>query len=265
MSVKYSTIAPTEDNGGVPVNVQDQTSRALDLDFLKVLAAPTTLSAPVSIGSYTIDVTSTTGFTAGEVVGISGGTGTPAGQFYFGQQVGSVSGSTVTLDTPLDKAYPSGANVFPATWKMNVNGSVTSQVFQIGPLGVGSGIEADITKIVGYLQSTSDMDDALFGSLAALTRGLSLRKNFGDGSYENLWTCKSNGGLALKCANNFAYTTKAPSGSYGARWVYSLSGSENHGVVARLAGGETLELLVQDNLTGLTVVRHAVHGHYTQV
>ena len=82
-------VSPKESNGAIPVNVQDQHSRALDLRFIKALASPTTLSAQADPEDTSITVTSTTGFADGVTVAIF----TSTGDFYFGEQVGAVSGS----------------------------------------------------------------------------------------------------------------------------------------------------------------------------
>jgi hypothetical protein len=249
-------IGPLEKNGAIPVNIQDQTSRALDLDFLQVLAAPTTLSANASVEDLTVDVTSTTGFVDGAVVGIS----TAGGDFYFGQQIGAVAGSTVTLDTPLDVAFPAGSSIFPATKAMNVNGSSTTQIFQIGPVGVATGIYIDITRIMGYIQDGNAMDDSMFGGISGgLTNGIVFRLN--NDVITNYWNMKTNGQIGL-LAFDANYTAKAPTGSYGFRFRNTYAGPSKHGVTLRISPGDTLELLVQDDLTGLEVFNMMAQGHY---
>ena len=69
----------------------------------------TTISAPAAAGAATITVTSTTGFTAGAyiVLDVSG-----AGTFQeIRKQVGAPSGSTITLDQPLNFAHAGSATV----------------------------------------------------------------------------------------------------------------------------------------------------------
>lgn len=250
-------INPLSDNGNVEVEVQDPHTRALDLEFLRpLIAAPfTTLSASASVEDKTIDVTSTTGFADGVVVGLS----TAGGLFYFGHQVGAVSGSTVTLDTPLDSAFASGSSAFPANRNMNVNGSVTTQIFQIGPVGQGTGIAVDITRIMGYIQDGTAMDDSLFGGIAELTNGIVLRVN--NSVIQNYWNCKTNGQLRLLCfdAN---YADRSPAGSYGFNFRNTYAGQGKHGVTIRLEPGDKLELLVQDDLTGLEAFHMMAQGHY---
>jgi hypothetical protein len=251
--------APIEFNGAFPVNVQDQHSRSLDLKFLKVLAPITTITAAVSPGDRELVVSDTTGFADQVVVGLSSGNG--KSQFYFGEQVGALVGNTVTLDTPIDRRFDVGDNVFAATHEMNVDGSGATQIFQIGPVGVDTGLEVDTTRIMGYIQDEDGMDDSTFGSLDRLIYGMVLRIKHLNGTYTNIWNVKSNGEIAL-LAFDATYTDKAPAGQNGFRLRNTYAGQAKHGVTLRLAPGETLELLVQDDLRELTDMGWMAQGHY---
>lgn len=238
----------------IPVmDIENKHTQALDLRFIKAIGAPTTLSVDADPDDMTITVASTTGFTAGVVVGIFSGTG----EFYFGKQIGAPAGNVITLDTPIDRAHVIGNPVIAASDDMAVNGSVTTQIFQIGP--IGTDIVIDITRLVGYIQSGSAMDDALFGNIVALTNGVVLRRN--DGVIDNIWNVKSNGEIALLSGADLGYTTKAPAGSFGARFRNSYAGQEKHGVTIRVGAGEMLEVLIQDDLTGLEEFRMMAQGH----
>lgn len=246
--------AAVEQNGGLAVNIQDQHSLALDLKFIQAQGSPTMLSSSIAPDDLTIDVDSTVGFVSGNTVGIFSTTGI----FYFGTQIGAPAGSTITLDTPIDKAFAAGDNVITAVSDMAVNGAATTQIFQIGPVGGATAVEIDITRFMGYLQDGTAMDDAKFGGITALTNGIVLRIN--DGAMQNLWNAKSNADLAL-LTFDFMYTDKAPAGSFGARFRNSYAGPEKHGVTIRLAPGDILELLIQDNLTGLEQFKMMAQGH----
>ena len=73
---------PKESNGAVPVNIQDQHTRMLDLKFIQAQGTPTTLTAETSVEDKTITIANTTGFVDKNIVGIF----CPCGDFYFGQQ-----------------------------------------------------------------------------------------------------------------------------------------------------------------------------------
>jgi hypothetical protein len=248
------TVWGLEPNGGMPVNLQDQTSRILDLEFIQQQGATTTLAADADPEDTTITLTDATGFVAGNVVAIF----TTGGDFYFGEQIGAAAGSVITLDTPIDVLFESGSSVIRASNEMAVNGAITTQIFQIGPVGAGTGIEVDVTRIMGYIQDGTAMDDALFGGIAALTYGIVLRKN--DTDIQNIWNVKTNGDLGI-LAYDTSYTTKAPAGSFGFKFRNTFAGQDKHGVTVRLAPGDTLELLVQDDLTGLESFKMMAQGH----
>lgn len=244
---------PLESNGAIPVNIQDQHSLAIDLNFIQSQGA-TTLSLDISAEDNTITLTDATGFVDGNVIAIF----SSAGIFYFGQQVGVAAGNVITLDTPVDQDFSSGDNVIRASRNMNVDGSGTTQIFQVGPVGSGTGIEIDITRILGYIQDNVAMSDDKFGGIAALTNGIVFRHN--NTTINNLWNAKTNGELALLCFD-FTYTDKSPANSYGARFRNSYAGQEKHGVTIRLAQGDILEILIQDDLTGLEVFNAMAQGH----
>lgn len=247
--------SPLESNGALPVNIQDQHSLALDLRFIQAQGAPTTLTVQADPEDRTLTLASAAGFVAGSVVGLFTG----GGIFYFGKQVGAAAGSVITLDTPIDKIFTIAATtVLRASDNMAVDGSGTTQIFQVGPVGVGTAIEVDVTRILGYIQSDSAMDDALFGNLTALTNGIVLRHN--NTVIDNIWNVKTNGDLGLLCFDA-QYTDKAPAGSFGYRFRNTYAGPSKHGVTIRLQPGDTLEVLLQDALQGLEVFSMMAQGH----
>ena len=128
--LKVEIVSPLESNDAVPVNIQDQHSKALDLEFIQAVGAPTTLASSAAATDRTLTLISTANFVDGITVGVF----TPGGQFTFAKQVGAPAGSVVTLDRPMDLPYAAGATVIAANHHMNVNGAITPQVFQVGPV-----------------------------------------------------------------------------------------------------------------------------------
>jgi len=255
--VKSEIIGPLEANGAIPVNIQDQYSRMLDLPFINANPANfTTLTADASEGDYIISVTQTTGMVEGSIVGLSH----PDGQFYFGN-ITDIDGLDITLDTRLDSDFPSAdSNIFPGTTNMNVEGTMANPIiFQVRGVGPGSGIEVDVTRVMGSMTDDSAMTDALFGSLTALTNGVVLRVT--NGVMQNLWNVKTNGEFALLCFDAF-YPNKVPTGVYAFRFRNTFAGPSKHGVTIRLAEGDILEVLIQDDLTDLTDFHMMAQGHF---
>jgi len=76
----------------------------------------------------------------------------------------------------------------------------------------------------------------------------------------NLWNVKSNGQIRLLCFDG-NYSDKAPAGSYGFNFRNTYAGPSKHGVTIRLMDGETLEILIQDSLTGLESFKMMAQGH----
>jgi len=251
-------LSDVDDNtGGLPVDVQDQTTPPVDLFFIRSLAAPTTLAAAVTLNSYTIQLTGTTGFIAGIYIGIFD----PTNKRFFFAEVLSLAGNVATLDTPIDFAFAAGTTVIPSTRNMNVDGSTTAREYVINGPGAGSGFRIDITRILIHITDESDMDDGKFGGIPALTKGLILRKE--DGEVRNIFNVKSNGEFA-NLSFDFDYVSKAPAGTYGIRGRLSFAGQEKHGVAIRLGEGDSLKIIVQDDLSALSSFRIIGQGHIVE-
>lgn len=236
--------ASVEANGGLAVNIQDQTSPAFDLYFIRGTAAPTTIASQVSVGDTTIEVVSTANIIIGTYVGIF----CPAeGRFFF-STVLSVASPNITVDTPADFAFNIGDQVQPTTRDMhNVVGTLLAPViFEVQ--GAGSGdLEIDITRLMFSIVCSSQPDDSLFAGIAALINGIVIRRK--DGSYRNYANIKANGDFA-NLAFDIVYTNRTtPASTFGVRVRWSFAGQDKHGVAIRLAAGESLQILIQDDLT----------------
>jgi hypothetical protein len=222
---------------------------------------PTALAVATEEDERTITIDDATGFVDGNIVGIF----EQNGPFYYGEQVGvavDLGGPgpyVITLDTPIDSAFPIGSAVLSATDNMAVKGDVTTKIFQIGSAQRETTVDLDITRFNGYIQDDSVMDDGKFGGLEALTFGVVLRIK--DGTLTNMWNVKSNGDFGLLCFDT-GYDSKPPSGdSHGFRFRNTYAGPSKHGVTIRLFPGEVLQILIQDDLTGLEKFNMIAQGH----
>jgi hypothetical protein len=236
-------IVPRELDGGIPVKWQDQITEPLDLYFIRSLGYQTTLSVPGVVDTYEITVADTTGFVNGVYIG-------PAG-------------NVLTIDTPMCCEFPAGTtNVLALTRDLNVDGSSTRQIFQIGPVGAPTGIEVDITNILFSITDNLAMDDSKFGGIAALSRGCVLRKN--NHEYISYGNFKNNRDIILYSGEDIEYRQKAGGGNYGVLFTIPYSGPENKGVAIRLIPGDILELIIQDDLTDLVSFRATAQGHVVE-
>ena len=235
--------SPLEPNGSVPVTLQDQTTPPLDLYFIQAIGVPTTIATQVAIGDTDIVVASVANLSVGNYMGVF----CPDAERFFFAEVLAVNSTTVTVDTPADFAFNVGDNVISTTRDLNVSGSLASpQTFVVSGPG-GGDLEIDITRIIVSFVVTGQPDDSLFGNIDALTNGLVLRRV--DGTTRNIWNVKSNADFRA-LSYDVSYTSRTtPASSWGIGVRYTFGGQDKHGVVVRLAAGDSLELLIQDDLT----------------
>jgi hypothetical protein len=240
-------------DGSIPVNLRDQTTRMVDVPFARPLGASTTLAVAASVNDRTITVADATGFAAGQTVFVYS-----VDRFDLVEEVGAPVGNVITLDTPLSYAFGIGTNVINLTAEMAVNGSVTPQTFVAGPVLVDT--VAEITGLSGVLVDNLDMDDSKFGGISALTNGCVLRLNSTE--IINYANFKTNGDISAYVRSSIPYNQKAGGGSYSAPFVTSFAGQSNRGVVVTLAAGQTIDLIVQDDLTALLSFKMYITGRY---
>jgi hypothetical protein len=250
-------VVPREANGGVPVNVQDQTSPLLDLYFTQQVGTVTTVSTNVVLPTRDVTLTSVAGFIVGSYLGLFSGV-SGENRYYFGEVL-AINSNTLTMDTPLNFEFTASDPAVRLSRELNVDGSTVPKPFIIQGGGTGSLLEVDITKIKLIMTCASPVDLSKFGDLASLTKGLTLRRV--DGTYTNYWNIKNNAQFDLFGEWTPYAATNPAQGIDGMRFVYQVAGQENHGVTSRLAANEFLELCVQDNLLGLTSLRAIAQGH----
>lgn len=240
--------------GSLPVILQDQHTDPADFYFTKSIA-DTTLSTVAVVDNTYVTVANVTGASAGKALTIFG-----TNSRVLQAVIISVNGNNININVPVDKAYPSGSKVEFGDWNMNVDGSTTRQVFKMCP---PAGVKWDIAQVIFTIQDDAAMDDGKFGGITYLTNGLVLRKT--DGIKKNVFVVSSNGGFAERgCI--IRYSDKAPAGSYGFTAQKKFGGQDNSGVVIRLDGSlnDCLEVIIQDNLTGLQKLSVTCQGHITQ-
>lgn len=226
------------------VTLQDQDTPVLIAKFNMVTNTTVTTSLN-AIDDYIINVASTTGMSVGSYLSLFH----PASVRYMFAEVTAINTLAITLDTPLDFAYPSGTNVDIAVTNMNVDGSSTVKIFGIRGTGSPPGVEltVDITRILFLCSCTSPVNLSLFANFTKLTRGIVLRKR--DGTYHNVFNIKSNGEIEGICFDFETHTATNPAqgvDGFSARLTWASQGKM--GVVQRLKIGEDLQILIQDDL-----------------
>jgi hypothetical protein len=243
-----------ESNGAMPVNIQDQTSDSYTL-FLRQTYNTVTLASNTIIDSYTVTLVAGHNFVAGNTFLVKEGVN------YFQAQCLSVATNVITLDCPLDFVFTTNALAERCNINMNVDGSVTPQIFYSSPAGLTTGFKIDVTKVHFHLQDNVKMDMSTFGGLPELTRGIVLRQK--DGKYKNYMNVKKNGDFGHHCDDISLIAGATGKGEYDFTAIKRFAGQANQGVTVRLSASssDALQVIIQDNLTALTEFHCIAHGH----
>lgn len=245
-------------NGSYDVNIQDLDSPAFDVNFSRLLQDNISLVTTAVKGSYTFTVSSGHGIVQGNYVTISN---TDLKRIYICKAL-AVVGDVITTDTPLNDNYVIlNTTVRRFSIDMNVDGSITPVIFGITPT---VDIAIDVTRVILAIISTNKASYNSFGDIAGgLTRGVVLRVVKADGTIVNYFNVKDHADLSNLSYDLQYYEESNPQGVNGIASRITYSGQEKHGVVIRLRQGDSLQLLIQDNLTTLVRFHASASGHVT--
>lgn len=257
----YVNNLPIEDNGGLPVNLQDQTTRLFDIPVNQILDNSNYSLATIPIiNDYTIELNTTTGLSIGDKIAFLEQNGIE--QIHFGN-IMAINGNEITMNAPVPYNYtPSKTTVFTFENQLTVDGSIAPQIYSLCNFFKSS---VDITRIIFSCTDDTEMHDGLFCSSPQLTRGIEFRKKNLQGYYINYFNVRNNGEFGL-LAYDIGYSDKGkpPDDTYGFRSRLTFGGQSKHGVVIRLEPTECIELIVQDDLTDVSTASLMIEGHFTQ-
>lgn len=250
-------------DGSLDVNIQDQTSPPIDLYFTQPNAGPpTTLTVPTALGDVEVTVASTANIGIGDYLGIfSGASGEQ--RFYFGA-VTDINGLLVEVDSPVDFAFDAGDTVLASSRDMNVLGThISPQIYAITNGTNLTNQPIDINRIILTMDTATAPEWDEFGDLDALIYGILLRRV--DGDTRNIFNLKSNSDMAQVAFDvNFRSPGAPPSTALGGvSCRITFNGQDKHGVAIRLFGGDSLQFVIQDDLTGLEKFRVMGQGQLT--
>ena len=235
-----------EANGSMPVTLQDQTTPPVILPLSRLIAEDETAVETVE-DAYTITLADSTGFIAGNLVFIAN---VPQNEIMFCEQVGAPAGNVITIDRPIDYAFPVGSYVSTNSTNMAVDGSITPVIFSLRPGTVDVPLTVDVTRVMIGMHTSTAVDLSKFGDLAALTYGVTLRRV--DGVKSNIFNIKSNGELASIAYDiRFYDAQNANQGQHGLISRLTFAGQNKMGVAIRIGPDEDLQLIIHDDLTGL--------------
>ena len=236
------------------VNLQDQTTRAFNLDFHKTLGT-TTLASAVATGAWGFTAVNGHSIVVGNVVALYD---TVAGYGYSGVAL-VVAGDVITMDVPANGAFAVESTIISRSIQaMNVDGSGTRQVFVVSnPFAVPE----DITMVCILMTCAGIPELGKFGNLAALARGVVFR--IVNGQNVNYFNIKTNADLLHSCHGEVDFYEATKHGVDGINGRMKFSGPENHGVTLRLMQGDSLAIIVQDDLRNITSLMASGVGHET--
>ena len=250
-------------NGGLDVNIQDQTTEIIDL-HLSQLIQEITIVTNTSIDDTIVTINSASEPTDGNTVCFK-----EAVAFYQGEILSHVSNGAnwdITLDTPLDYAFTTSGGCSERNINLAIDGSSGNIEFIVSPANLTSGTKWDIVRFILQINDTTAMDDGKFGGITGgLDNGIFFRiKN---GITKNIFNAKTNGDLAAHMFDlTYVDDTFGPSGQYGLRGRRTFAGPSKNGVVIRLNADteDVFECVVQDDLTDLTNFQVIVQGHIVE-
>ena len=252
-------LSPLESNGAIPVNIQDQHTDAIIFKFNKIDAS-TTIAANALIDTRRIKLTSMDSVSVGDYLIAFN----PDSLRFYKGNVLSISVDTVTMDSPLDWTMPAGTFIDITQTNLAVIGGPGDSTKVFGLRGVSPspvGESVDITRIIFSCQTVDAVDLSKFGDIeGGLTNGIVLRVR--NDRYYNIFNVKTNAELAGILYDWQPQLATNPSqGQDGFIARLTFGGQNKVGVTIRLDPGEDLELLVQDDLSSITLLEIIAEGH----
>ncbi len=241
------------------INTQTQPKiRNKIISFFNRVVASSSLSVQTAINDMTCTVTSSAGFNVGDMAIIF-----DAGinEYYLGGIL-SINSNVLTLDTPIDSVFPVGSSIDSTKTNMNVDGSSTPVTFGIRGASTeyNIGKSINITRIIFSCLTDGSVDLAKFGNITKLTRGVVLKRR--GHKHHNIFNVKNNAEIDGITLDWKPYSATNPNqGQHGFTARLTFGGEDKLDSIERLAPDEDLEIIIQDDLTDLTVFKITVEGN----
>lgn len=246
---------PLENDGSIPTKLTDKTTEVVDSLFSQVQSSFTlavaTAASTATVLNYDFTAVAAHGLAPGDEIQLRD----VVADRVFYAVVTVVVVNTITVDRPIDHAFPApGLNEIIST-EQAVNGAVIEQIFAFQ----GGTRPVDITRVLISIEDDTAMDPSTFGGIAALSRGWVFR--IVNSYQKTIFNFKTNGDITQFCFDS-AYEDRAGPGLFGFAARVTFAGQEKHGAALRISGSDQLQWIVQDDLTALTSLSVALQGHY---
>ena len=243
-------------DGALDVILQDSTSDLIIVPFS--LPVSDHLFAVQGVrGSYDIVIDTPATITDGDLITIFN----PDLDKVMFTHAAATTGTTITINHQLDDDYPVGTFLSVGRSNMNVNGSVTPQVFGVRNPTIGSDVpfEFDIVRMTFEMLTTSKPDLSQFGNISGgLDRGVLCRKV--DGIWTNLFHFDTNGKLKTLTGTDLDIETATGNQQDGLTARLTFGGQSKMGSVVRVGQDEDAQIIIQDDLTSLISFRIFAQG-----
>ena len=229
----------------IDVVLQDSTAPLMVVKASNLITE-TTLTTQTAKNDYIINVADATSFIIGGYLTIYS---VDANRVFF-SEILFVDGLSITLDSPLDFEFLVGSFVSVGSINMNVDGSVTPQIFGLrNPTGLDVPLKFDITRLMFKCLTDGSNDLSKFGDITGgLLRGVVIRRV--DGVYRNIFNAKTNGELK-SLMYDFQIQEVKGSQQDGFTGRLTFAGQNKMGAVIRIGADEDLQIVIQDDLTSL--------------
>jgi hypothetical protein len=236
------------------VHMREIHTNAVNQEFHFSTATQTNFASPVTSQDRTFTVVDATGFSVGDKIEIIDGTTEP--QF---PTILAISVNDITINRPIDRNYTTSDSIRKVLVNMAVDGSVTPQVFRI--TGEQATVVTHITRVIFEMTHNTAGDLGLFGNQAALTNGVVVRVFKGvPGVWKTITVWKTNADIKRDMYDVQFDSRSGGGGTYGTSGRVTFT---RLGMVGEYNPdeGDFLEIMIQDDLTGLVTFQMNAQGH----
>jgi len=242
-------------NGAINIHNAGVHYYPINDSFHQHTATNTTLSVAAAIGDISITVASAAGIVTGDYIQLISSSIIES----TCTKVLGVVGNVISINRPMGHIHPIGTVVSKVIIDISSSiGSMASpQSYKVTPASTHVWHVERLSLQMSHA-SAGYIDN--FGGIAALTNGCIIRKYNADGTFSTFTNWASNANIYLDFTN-IQFIDRAGGGT-----TYGTIGSGSFadiGVTVKLDGslGEYLEILVQDDITALTLFQLNAQGH----
>ena len=253
-SPSVSMNGATTDEGALNVTVKHTHTNMINQQFHQETTTITNFASSVTTQDRSFTVDSVAGFSVGDKIKVMDGV-----VEYNYPEIIDITGTTITIDRPLDRSYTTDDGIMLIYTNMAVDGSVTPQSFKI-KAEMAEAV-THITRLLFSLTHNSSGDMGKFGGIDGLDNGVIMRAYYDrTGEYKTVTNWKTNGDMGKDLYDIRFDTRSGGQGDYGTTGRWTLTEA---GIVAELYPNDIdfIEVLVQDDLTGLDSFIINAQGH----